>query len=156
MESLILAIGWLAAATLVLVALPLQLLLWLACRPFDRNVIWPGQLLRLVGLLLGKCYPRWRFRLEGAWPARSGPCVVMANHQSLLDIVLLCRMPREMKWVIKEELFRVPWVGWLLRLTGDMAVKRGDPESGGEALARARDRGVSGGSQRWLAGVSGR
>jgi 1-acyl-sn-glycerol-3-phosphate acyltransferase len=134
----ILAIGWLAAALLILLGLPLQLLLWLLCRPFDRNVVLPGKFLRLVGLLLGKCYPKWRFRLEGAWPEHPGPYVVMANHQSLLDIVLLCRVPHEMKWVIKEELFKVPWIGWMLRLTGDIAVRRGDPESGGEAIARAR------------------
>jgi 1-acyl-sn-glycerol-3-phosphate acyltransferase len=83
------------------------------------------------------CSSDLEFRVEGTWPAEGGPFVVVANHQSLLDIVLLARMPQEMKWVIKEELFKVPWIGWMLRLTGDIAVRRGDPESGGEAVARA-------------------
>ena len=131
-------LGWAAAAVIVLVGLPIQLVLWLVTRPFDRNVVVPGKFLRFVGLLLGGTYPPWKFRLEGSWPAEGGPFVVVANHQSLLDIVLLCRLPREMKWVIKEELFRIPWIGWMLRLTGDMAVRRGDPESGGEAVARAQ------------------
>jgi 1-acyl-sn-glycerol-3-phosphate acyltransferase len=65
--------------------------------------------------------------------------VVVANHQSLLDIVMLSRMPREMKWVAKEELFRIPWAGWMMRLAGDIPIRRGDAESGGEALARARE-----------------
>jgi 1-acyl-sn-glycerol-3-phosphate acyltransferase len=43
-----------------------------------------------------------------------------------------------MKWVAKEELFKIPWVGWMLRMSGDIAIRRGDAESGGEALARAR------------------
>jgi 1-acyl-sn-glycerol-3-phosphate acyltransferase len=64
--------------------------------------------------------------------------VVVANHQSLLDILLLSHVPREMKWIAKEELFRVPWLGWIFRISGDIPVKRGDAESGGEALARAR------------------
>jgi 1-acyl-sn-glycerol-3-phosphate acyltransferase len=64
--------------------------------------------------------------------------VVVANHQSLLDIVLLSRMPHEMKWVGKEELFKIPWIGLMLRLTGDIAVRRGDSESGGEAVAKAK------------------
>jgi 1-acyl-sn-glycerol-3-phosphate acyltransferase len=76
--------------------------------------------------------------VEGEWPAAGGPFVVVANHQSLLDIVMLSGMPREMKWVAKDELFRIPWIGWLLRLTGDIAVRRGDPESGGEAIGRAK------------------
>lgn len=138
MEPLRLAVGWTAAALLILVALPVQAALWLLTRPFDPNLWLTGQFLRAVGRGLGRCYPFWRFRVVGAWPDGVGPCVVVANHQSLLDIVLLSRMPREMKWVAKEELFRIPWIGWCLRLTGDIAVRRGDAESGGEAIARAK------------------
>ena len=65
---------------------------------------------------------------------------MVANHQSMLDILLLSHLPREMKWVAKESLFRTPWVGWMLRMSGDIPVRRGDAESGGEALARARRR----------------
>ncbi len=138
MNKLIEYLGWAAAAVILLLGLPIQLLLWVVTRPFDRNLVMPGKFLRFIGFLLGKTYRPWSFRLEGTWPPEGGPFVVVANHQSLLDIVLLCRLPREMKWVIKEELFKVPWIGLMLRLTGDMAVKRGDPESGGEAVARAR------------------
>jgi 1-acyl-sn-glycerol-3-phosphate acyltransferase len=137
-EPLRLAIGWAVAAVVVLAALPIQAVLWLASRPFDPNLVAPGRFLRGVGVVFGWCYPRWRFRVEGRWPDSPGPFVVVANHQSLLDIVLLSRMPREMKWVGKEELFRIPWIGWMLRLTGDIAVRRGDPESGGEAVERAK------------------
>jgi 1-acyl-sn-glycerol-3-phosphate acyltransferase len=131
-------LGWTAAAAILLVGLPIQFVLWVVTRPFDPNLVVPGQFLRFIGLLLGHTYPPWKFRLEGSWPADGGPFVVVANHQSMLDIVLLCRLPHEMKWVVKEELFRIPWVGWMLLLTGDMAVRRGDPESGGEAVALAR------------------
>jgi 1-acyl-sn-glycerol-3-phosphate acyltransferase len=43
-----------------------------------------------------------------------------------------------MKWVGKESLFKIPWAGWMMRLAGDIAIRRGDAESGGEALARAK------------------
>lgn len=146
MNKFIEYLGWAAAAVILLVALPVQAVLWVVTRPFDRNLVVPGKFLRFIGVLLGRCYPPWRFRVEGAWPAQGGPFVVVANHQSLLDIVLLSRLPREMKWVIKEELVKIPWIGQMLRLTGDIAVRRGDPESGGEAIARARtylDRGMN-------------
>jgi 1-acyl-sn-glycerol-3-phosphate acyltransferase len=136
-EAIIVVVGWTAAALLVLLGLPLQALLWVVSRPFDPNKVVPGKFLRFIGVMFGRCYPWWRFRTEGGWPA-GGPFVVVANHMSLLDIVLLSRLPREMKWVGKEELFRIPWIGWMLRLTGDIAVKRGDAESGGEAVARAK------------------
>jgi 1-acyl-sn-glycerol-3-phosphate acyltransferase len=131
-------LGWASAAVILLVGLPVQLVLWVLTRPFDRNVTVPGRFLRFIGVMLGKTYRPWKFRLEGSWPARGGPFVVVANHQSLLDIVLLSRVPREMKWVGKEELFKIPWIGWMLRLTGDIAVRRGDSESGGEAVAKAK------------------
>ncbi len=146
MRALVIALGWVAAGLIILAALPLQLLLWLLTRPFDRNLAVPGRFLRLAGASLGGCYPGWHFRVEGRWPRGGGPRVVVSNHQSLLDIVLLSRLPREMKWVAKESLFAIPWMGWMFRLSGDIPVRRGDAESGGEAMARARaylDRGMS-------------
>jgi 1-acyl-sn-glycerol-3-phosphate acyltransferase len=64
--------------------------------------------------------------------------VVVANHQSILDILMLARLPREMKWVAKESLFKIPWAGWMMRMAGDISIRRGDAESGGDALARAK------------------
>jgi 1-acyl-sn-glycerol-3-phosphate acyltransferase len=136
-NKLIEYVGWVVAGLILLVGLPIQALLWVVTRPFDRNLVVPGKFLRFIGVLLGRCYPPWKFRVEGSWPAEGGPFVVVANHQSLLDIVLLARLPHEMKWVIKEELVKIPWIGQMLRLTGDIAVRRGDPESGGEAVTKA-------------------
>jgi 1-acyl-sn-glycerol-3-phosphate acyltransferase len=131
-------IGYPVAIALIVIALPVQAALLLLTAPFDPNRAVPGRFLRIVGVLISKTFPPWRLGVEGAWP-EGGPFVVVANHQSILDILLLSRLPREMKWIAKEELFRIPWVGWMLRMSGDIAIRRGDPESGGEALARARE-----------------
>jgi 1-acyl-sn-glycerol-3-phosphate acyltransferase len=130
-------IGYPVAIALIVLALPVQALLLLVTAPFDRNRAVPGRFLRFIGVAISRTFPPWRLGVEGAWPA-GGPFVVVANHQSILDILLLSRMPREMKWVAKEELFRIPWVGTMLRMSGDIPIRRGDAESGGEALARAR------------------
>jgi 1-acyl-sn-glycerol-3-phosphate acyltransferase len=132
------AIGYPVAGLIILLALPLQALLLALTAPFDRNRAVAGRFLRLVGVLLSKTFPPWRLRVEGRWPREGGPFVVVANHQSMLDILLLSHLPREMKWVAKESLFRIPWIGWMLRMSGDIPVRRGDAESGGEALGRAR------------------
>jgi 1-acyl-sn-glycerol-3-phosphate acyltransferase len=131
------ALGYLASALLIFLALPVQLLLLAVTLPFDRNRVVAGRFLRVVAVLVSASFPPWRLRVEGRWPGR-GPYVVVANHQSMLDVLLISRLPREMKWLAKESLFDVPWVGWMFRLAGDIPVRRGDPESSSGALARAR------------------
>ncbi len=137
MNVLLAIIGYPIAIALIVAALPVQAALLALTAPFDRNRAVPGRFLRLVGVAISKTFPPWRLRVEGRWPD-GGPFVVVANHQSILDILLLCHVPREMKWVAKDELFRIPWVGWMLRMSGDIAIRRGHAESGGEALARAK------------------
>jgi 1-acyl-sn-glycerol-3-phosphate acyltransferase len=144
-HALLYPIGYPLVVLLLLVALPVQALLLLLTAPFDRNRAVPGRFLRFVGVLISACFPPWRLKVTGRWPA-GGPFVVVANHQSILDILMLSRVPREMKWVAKQSLFEVFWVGWMLRMSGDIPVLRGDAESGGVALKRARaylDRGMN-------------
>jgi 1-acyl-sn-glycerol-3-phosphate acyltransferase len=114
------------------------MLLRLVTLPFDRNRVVAGRFLRYVGNGISRCFPPWRLEIQGRWP-EGGPFVVVANHQSILDILMLTRVPHEMKWVAKEELFSIPWAGWMMRIAGDIPIRRGDAESGGEALARARE-----------------
>ncbi len=137
MNVLLALVGYPIAMALIVVALPVQAALLALTAPFDKNRAVAGRFLRMVGVLITKTFPPWRLRVEGRWPP-GGPFVVVANHQSVLDILLLSHVPREMKWVAKDELFRIPWVGWMLRMSGDIAIRRGDADSGGEALARAK------------------
>jgi 1-acyl-sn-glycerol-3-phosphate acyltransferase len=131
------AIGYPIAMLVIFLALPLQAVLLALTAPFDRNRAVAGRFLRFVGVAISKTFPPWRLGVEGRWPG-DGPYVVVANHQSILDILLLSRLPREMKWVAKESLFKIPWVGIMLRMSGDIPIRRGDAESGGEALGRAK------------------
>jgi len=132
------ALAYLASGALLLLALPAQALLWALTFPFDRNRALAGRFIRLVAVLVSRTFPPWRLRVEGTWPG-PGPYVVVANHQSMLDILLLARLPREMKWMAKESLFRIPWLGWMFTLAGDIRVRRGDRESGSGAVRRGRD-----------------
>ncbi|MEJ2548208.1 MAG: lysophospholipid acyltransferase family protein, partial [Gemmatimonadota bacterium] len=54
--------------------------------------------------------------------------------------------PWEMKWMSKESIFRVPFLGWMMRMAGDVAVKRSSVKSRADAYAKTRewiDRGSS-------------
>jgi 1-acyl-sn-glycerol-3-phosphate acyltransferase len=63
---------------------------------------------------------------------------VVSNHESFADILLISRLPWEMKWLSKAELFRIPLMGWLMYLAGDVPVKRGFGPSAVEAMAKCR------------------
>ncbi|HEX5724140.1 MAG TPA: lysophospholipid acyltransferase family protein, partial [Longimicrobiaceae bacterium] len=85
--------------------------------------------------------PLWRFRVTGVRirdPRR--PYVAVANHESFADIFLLSHLPWEMKWLSKEAIFRIPVMGWMMRMAGDVAVTRGDRASRSRALEECRKR----------------
>jgi 1-acyl-sn-glycerol-3-phosphate acyltransferase len=85
--------------------------------------------------------PLWRFRTSGVKiedPRR--PYIVVANHQSFVDILLISHLPWDMKWLSKEAFFRYPFVGWLMRLAGDIKLIRGKHDSIAAAMNSCRDR----------------
>lgn len=58
--------------------------------------------------------------------ASTGQCVMVANHQSLLDIVVIGSfVSRDFRWLAKDAIFRTPILGWHLRLAGHIPVYRG-------------------------------
>ncbi len=140
------AVAYLVMAAVVFLTLPALALVVAATWPFDPTRRAAGRFLRFCGASLAWAFPLWRVRVDGAIPPGRHPFVAVANHQSFLDVFMLARLPWEMKWVAKESLFRIPWLGWMFRLSGDIPVRRGDHESGQAVLAAARrylDRGMS-------------
>ena len=63
---------------------------------------------------------------------KEGPVIIAANHRSFLDPFVIGTMARRpMYYVAKEELFRKPWLGWILNALGAFPVRRrmGDEDS---------------------------
>ena len=74
--------------------------------------------------------PAWPVQLIGREKIRDGVTYVMvANHQSLLDILVLFRIFAHFKWVSKIENFRIPMIGWNMSLNRYIKLKRGDRAS---------------------------
>jgi 1-acyl-sn-glycerol-3-phosphate acyltransferase len=63
--------------------------------------------------------------------------VIVSNHQSMFDICIIYKIPLIFKWVSKREVFKIPFVGWLLKLHGDIMIKRGTTQSTKEMLKKA-------------------
>jgi 1-acyl-sn-glycerol-3-phosphate acyltransferase len=87
--------------------------------------------MRRFGRLTGALTPLWRFSVDGEGPAdiRTRGYVVVSNHESTADPFLITWLPWDMRWLAKQELFDTPIVGWLLKLSADIPIRRGSRES---------------------------
>lgn len=55
----------------------------------------------------------------------SGAFIIMANHQSTWETFALpCIFPQQLSWVLKQELLKIPFFGWGLRLLRPIAIDR--------------------------------
>lgn len=55
---------------------------------------------------------------------KTGGAILAANHESMFDIPLLCSLGRPLSWISKEEIGRIPFLGWSLKAMGAYFVKR--------------------------------
>jgi 1-acyl-sn-glycerol-3-phosphate acyltransferase len=125
---------------------PISLLLWLVSAPFDRRRWLLHRFTCIWASLYTRLNPFWRVRIEGRERLHeSGPAVLVANHLSLVDILVLFRLQTHFKWVSKIENFRVPLVGWNMTLCGYIPLRRGDKRSA-RAMMQQCDQALRGGS----------
>jgi len=86
----------------------------------------------------------WKLRVEGMENLPSGGAVLVANHQSVVDIpMLLAAFPRPVGFLAKRELGEIPLFGKAMAVAGNLFVDRDDPRDAvrmlREAGARLRD-----------------
>jgi 1-acyl-sn-glycerol-3-phosphate acyltransferase len=132
---------WVSTALVALVWTPWMGLVYLLTAPGDPGRYTVGRWFRRAAVTVVKLNPLWRFRTVGVKisdPRR--PYVAVANHESFADIFLISQLPWEMKWLSKEAIFRIPLMGWMMRMAGDIEVARGDASSRMRALEECRDR----------------
>jgi 1-acyl-sn-glycerol-3-phosphate acyltransferase len=109
---------------------PVALIIWALTVLVDRRLVVLHRFTCFWASLYSWLNPAWRVRIEGREKIRRGVAYVMvANHQSLLDILVLFRLFAHFKWVSKIEIFRIPCVGWNMRLNRYIALRRGDRAS---------------------------
>jgi 1-acyl-sn-glycerol-3-phosphate acyltransferase len=75
--------------------------------------------------------PPWSVKIVGREKLDIGKnYVFVSNHQSQLDILVLYRLLFPYRWVSKDSVFRLPFIGWNMALNnGDIKLKRGDKDS---------------------------
>lgn len=130
---------WFVAAIVALVMFPIAVLLWAITKPFDRRGVVLHAFTNLWGSIYTWVNPVWSVRVRGRELIDGEPCVMVSNHLSLVDIFVMHRLFRHFKWVSKIEVFRIPVIGWNMRLNGYVPLRRGERSSVLEMFARCRD-----------------
>jgi glycerol-3-phosphate dehydrogenase (NAD(P)+) len=96
-------------------------------------VYWPVRWVVKAGILI-----YFRLRRRGMEHVPDGGVILASNHRSFLDpFAIGCCIGRPIYFVAKRELFKNPFLGWLLNCLGAFPIKRGhsDEESMDTALA---------------------
>ena len=109
---------------------PIAVVIWALTAPFDRR----RRALHLFTCFWASLYtwlnPVWRVTIHGRENIDPGATYVyVANHLSLLDILVLFRLFTDFKWVSKAELFKIPGVGWNMTLNNYIPLRRGERDS---------------------------
>lgn len=139
-DRLINAWVWTTTVLVTLLGFPVVLVVFLCTAPFDPGRYAAGRSFRLIAVVATALNPVWRFRTIGRLADPRRPYVAVANHESYADIFLISHFPWEMKWLSKDTIFRIPVVGWMMYMAGDIRLVRGNRDSVLAALASCRDR----------------
>ncbi len=140
-RTILSAWSWFALGIIVIIWVPTVFVVWAVTAPFDKGRYWPGFVFRRLCVVHQWLNPLWKFRTSGVKvtdPRR--PYVVVSNHESFVDMLLISHLPWEMKWLSKEQMFKIPLVGWLMRMAGDVRIVRGNKESIVSAMKGCHDR----------------
>ena len=141
------ALFWIFITLSSLAMFPVALLCWALTLPFDRRKVVLHRLTCFWASLYTWLNPAWPVEVTGREKIDPDETYVMvANHQSLLDILVLFRLFRHFKWVSKVENFRIPCIGWNMYLNQYIQLKRGDRTSTSAMLRSCRENLANGNS----------
>ena len=122
---------YLALSTLVLGILAVGICLFSPRIAFHCGTVWAWLLCR-VNFSRVRVHGRDNVDPRGSY-------IIMSNHQSHFDVLAFYgHWGRQFRWVIKEELRKVPGLGWYCAAGGHLFVDRSSREKAIESLKKAR------------------
>ncbi len=100
---------------------------------------WMGTVWSRAVLWLARVIAGLNYRLDGDLPG--GPVLIAAKHQSAFETFLFPAIRPDAVFVIKQELLRLPVVGWYLSRAGQIAIDRAANTAAlRQMLAQAKER----------------
>lgn len=118
---------WAVGIILVLVLFVAMALFSVILSPFDRQrKIVHAQCFWWADAVIA-LNPYWKVNVSGLENIdHSKRYVIVSNHQSLADIILMYKTKTQFKWVAKDSLFKIPVLGWNMLLARHIRLERGD------------------------------
>jgi 1-acyl-sn-glycerol-3-phosphate acyltransferase len=108
----------------------LAFVIFLFTAPFDRRRFILHKYTCFWSLIILKVNPMWRVTVTGRKKIKPRETYVMvSNHQSGADIIVLFMLWAHFKWIAKKSLFNYPFIGWDMWLNGYIAVDRAKSSS---------------------------
>ncbi len=103
------------------------LVTWIFTVPFDnkqRRAI--HKISQFWSYVIFKLHPKWKIDIIGREHIVPGQnYVILSNHQAVFDIPLIMHLGLNVRWVSKHQILRMPLVGILLLMRGDVTIRRG-------------------------------
>jgi 1-acyl-sn-glycerol-3-phosphate acyltransferase len=131
-------IVWFIGLSFMVILFPLTFIIWLLTLPFDKEKDLIHWLLMYQSTILVRLIPIWKIDIAGRDKAVPGTTyVIISNHQSVLDILLLNCLRYKFKWVSKIENVSLPFLGWYIRMADYITVDRRNEESKAEMLEKS-------------------
>jgi len=113
-------------------------IVWLLFSPHNRQTLYVyGKVFcrGLAGMMGWEVVVENRDRMEAY-----RPCVIVANHQSFLDVVTYGSIfPRKTVSAGKREIGKIPIFGWFYRLSGNLIIDRSDARQARDSLQDAAE-----------------
>jgi len=121
---------WVFLVVSSILLFPVAVVTWAVTKPFDRRLWVQHRFTCFWASLYTWLNPAWPVEVRGREKIDEDEAAVfVANHLSLLDILVMFRLFTHFKWVSKVENFKIPCIGWNMRLNDYIELKRGDRAS---------------------------
>lgn len=124
---------WIVNIFLLVFGLPVLIFLTLLAPRYTRYlaVFWARALLWIAG---------FRVKINGAENIPNTPVLIAANHTSFFDILLtLGYLPARFNFVMKKELFKIPFFGQIVRILGYFPIDRKNARNAAKSLQELAD-----------------
>lgn len=116
---------WFSLFFISAILFPLTFLIWILTALFDRRRFILHKVTCCWADLVLWINPYWKTKVEGKKKIDPKTTYVMvSNHSSGVDILILFRLYRHYKWVAKQSLFYWPFIGWNMWLNGYISIVR--------------------------------
>ena len=104
---------------------PVSFLIWILTVLFDRKRFILHKFTCLWSDIILRINPYWKVRIEGREKISPGTVYIMvSNHQSGADILVLFKLYNHYKWVAKQSIYYYPFIGWNMWMNGYIPIVR--------------------------------